>query len=504
MAIFNFFALIGQSRLKYYVETIHTSIQSQMSETPSTGPIGPKKLLRHYGWDTLIVVAMGILLYKGLFGQMFSDAPIYQCYAVAFWKGLSMLNTLPSWQCSFLTQSGTPFTSMFATIQFIQTYHLPLPLIQFVANQTPYQPFHVLPLEYPLPTIIPFMIPMIVSPSWYQAAFAISMSLVAAVVYGLLRVFRSRSAAGVFALYLVIGGWATADGRFDLVPSALTLVAILFGMRKRWNWAFAFLALATVFKFYPLVLLLPFLLTQQRESGAKWGVWHRFTPLAIFATVCVAVLIVSLCLSVADTFAPLSYFENRPFQVESPAASVLWLFNFLGYPLSLIMAYGSLSILSPLASPLSLINTILLVAGLTYIWWLQWHDSVDLATTCLLTLLIVIVTGKVFSPQYLIWLIPLAAYVGERKLKWVVAWCLLGGLTTCIFPYLYQIYLYHLLHVSDAPLFYAAIAIRNLFFFGMLVVLLCSYSRRGRAGLFFTMGDVTGVVMQLKKIVRMP
>ena len=133
MTMFNFSVLT--SRLKYY-ETLHTSVQSRTRETSVTKPKEPKKLLHRYGWDVLIVVAMGILLYKGLFGQIFSDVPIYHCYAVAFLKGLSALNTLPSWQCSSLTQSGTSFTSLFVIIQFMQRHHLPVPVIQFVAKQS--------------------------------------------------------------------------------------------------------------------------------------------------------------------------------------------------------------------------------------------------------------------------------------------------------------------------------------------------------------------------------
>jgi len=279
-------------------------------------------------------------------------------------------------------------------------------------------------------------------------------------------------------LYLVIGGWATADGRFDLVPSALTLVAILFAVRKRWNWAFTFLALATVFKFYPLVLLIPFLLTEQMESGTKWASWRRWTPLAIFAAVCMGVMVISLFLSVEGTLAPFSYFANRPFQVESPGASLLWLFNFLGNPLQPVFAYGSFSVVSPLSSPVSLIDTVLLVAGLTYTWWLQWRGKTDLVVSCLLTLMIIIFTGKVFSPQYLLWILPLAAYVWERNPKWIAAWCLLGGLTTFIFPYLYTFYLGDFNEVSTAPFFYAVIAIRNLFFLCMIVSLLLSSSRK--------------------------
>src|SRR5207249_516415 len=134
----------------------------------------------------------------------------------------------------------------------------------------------------------------------------------------------------------------TADGRFDLVPSALTLVAGICGVQKRWNWAFAFLALATVFKFYPLVLIVPFLIAQQLQSRDRWYVWRRFAPLATFVAVSGAVVAVSLFLSVEGTLAPLSYFENRPFQIESASASVLWLLSFLGYPLHTVFTYGSL------------------------------------------------------------------------------------------------------------------------------------------------------------------
>lgn len=455
-----------------------TKVLPSIAKVTKTKQQKARNLLHRYGLDILIVLAQGILLYKGLFGQVFSDVPLYQCYAVAFWGGIHAFNTLPVSQCAFLTQSQAPFIATATLMQWMQTHHLPVFLIHFLASQNPDHSFHALPHEYPLPSLIPFILPLIVPPHWYQVAFAILMSLVASVIYGLLRYFRSRQAARACALYLVIGGWAIADGRFDLVPSAFTLVAIIFGVRKRWNLAFAFLALATVFKFYPLVLLLPFLVAQQREYDKAWTNWRRYTSLAVFAAICTAIMAVSLLLSIEGTFAPFSYYGNRPFQVESVAASVLWLSHLLGYPLFSAYAYGSLSLISPLSTQLSFINTALLAAGLVYTWWLQWRGKVDLAAACLLTFLIVIFTGKVFSPQYLLWIIPLAAYVGECRRKWVLAWCLLGGLTTYIFPYLYMLYMYHFPTISDAPLFYPAIAVRNLVFLRIIISLLVSYSRR--------------------------
>ena len=479
------------------VETAQIETQPSHVEAVKTGPEEPANLLHRYGWDMLVVLAMGIALYIGLFGPMFSDVPNYQCHALAFWKGLlPALTTRPSWQCSFLLYPQGLSISPNVLIQWMLAHHLPMSLIRLVGSQAPGSPLHTLPDVYPLPALIPFSLPLLIAPpDQYAVVYAISMALLAAVIYGLLRFFRSRGAAGVYARYIVIGGWATAAGRFDLIPSALTLVAILFGVRKRWNWAFACLALAVVFKFYPLVLLFPFLLAQQLGSGEKRISWRRFAPLAVFAAICLVVLAVSLRLSVVGTIAPLTFFANRPFEVESTGASLLWLFHFLGYPLSPTGAYRAFDVLSPLSSQVSLVNMLLLGAGLLYTWWLQWRGRVDLVVSCLLTLLIVIFTGKVFSPQYLLWIIPLAAYIGEWKPRWVVAWFLLGGLTTCIFPFLYTVYWGRFNNVSDTPFFYAMIAVRNLFLLCMIVALLFSYSRKQPArGVF---GKIESSLMPL-------
>jgi hypothetical protein len=480
------------SRVEFLHESPSHAVGGSSQSTPglmTSQEIAPKNLrvkglqdslkalrnfLYHYGWHVLVVLAMAYLLYVGVSWAGPADLTLYECYAVAFWGGLPALKTLPSQQCLFLTTT-TPSTFL----EQMRAYHLPAHLIDVAASQSPNLPLHALPHEYPLPTMIPFTLAMIAPHDWYQMAFAIWMSLVAVGIYELLRRFRSSWAAIVCALYLVIGGAGTADARFDLIPSALTLVAIISGLHKRWNLAFAFLALATLFKFYPLVLIIPFLLAQQLGSGEKWNSWRRFTPLAVFAALCVMVMSVSLSLSIEGTVGPFSYFEDRPFQVESAAASVLWGLSFLGYPLHFVASYGSLNVLSPFASQLSSIDTVLLGAGLMYVWWLQWRGKADLVVSCLLTLLIVIFTGKVFSPQYLIWIIPLAAYVEERNPKWIVAWCVLGGLTTYIYPYLYLLYWLPLTwNMTHAPLFFSAIAIRNLVLFCIIVSLLLSYSRK--------------------------
>ena len=114
-----------------------------------------------------------------------------------------------------------------------------------------------------------------------------------------------------------------------------------------------------------------------------------------------------------------------------------------------------------------------LIASIAYTWWLQWRGHLDLAMTCLLTLLTVIVTNKVFSPQYLIWVIPLAAYIGQSNCRWLLFWTAVGLLTSWTYPYLYAMASGFTL-VTYIPLFYPVTATRNFLLLGFIFALLMS------------------------------
>ena len=147
---------------------------------------------------------------------------------------------------------------------------VPASIIQLAESQNTSGSFRNLPYEYPLLSIIPFSLGLIAPTTWYQVAFAIWMLLLAAIIFWVLSKTRSTSAAIAFAFYLVIGNWGSAAARFDLVPAALILGSVILAARTKWKWAFALLALATVFKFFPVVLVIPFLIAQQKQYSEKW------------------------------------------------------------------------------------------------------------------------------------------------------------------------------------------------------------------------------------------
>ncbi len=434
--------------------------------------------------DAFVLLCMCALLYYGASWQysiVNSDAARYQCYATAFWHGLPAVQTLPAMQCPFLTQptSDTTALTQEMLLDQMRAAKLPAPLLAFVARQSPAQPLHSLPGEYPLLTLIPFSLALL-APPVYQIAFAFEMILLASVLFLFLLHWKSRSAAYVYAFYIVVGAWSTAAGRYDVVPALLCFIALLSALRTRWNWAFALLALATLSKFYPLILLLPFFIAQQRTLQGVWYRWKRWQPFAVFVAVSLLVMSLSLLLSVTGTLSPLSYFGYRPVQIESLLSSLTWLVSLLGETkLSFAYTFGSLNVLSSnvaLSSALSLLVMLLLAAALLFTYWLQWIKKIDLATASLLTLLIVMVTGKVFSPQYLLWIIPLLAYIGERRLVWVVCWGLIGSITSAVFPYVYN--QLPILLVPTIPLFYPLTTLRNLLLLAFIGYLLFSSARK--------------------------
>lgn len=429
--------------------------------------------------DIIILLLLAGLLYYGAIQVMFrpdTDAVRYQCYSVAFWQGWSGFRNLPLGLCTFMIYSGNELmaTSQRELLYLMQQRGLPAGLIHFVAAQSLNQPYHSLPYEYPWPALLPFSLGLVAPAQWYQVAFAIGMLLVAGCIYFVLQYWRSRGTALAYALYLVAGGWATVAARFDIVPAALTLFAMVCAVHKRWNWAFALLALAAVLKVYPAILLVPFALALQRGTQGKWYRWRRWLPIGIFVGICILAVVISLLLSVVGTLVPLGYFDYRPIEIESLSASMLWVFSLLGKtPLGYAGSFGSLNALSPLASNITSRMMVLLVVGLLYTWWLQWRGRIDFAMACLLTLLIVIVTGKVFSPQYLLWVIPLVAYVGQSNRWWLLFWTLIGLLTSWIYPYIF-----HMIPHLYTSLFYPVTAARNFLLLGFILSVLIVVSCR--------------------------
>ncbi len=423
-------------------------------------------LAREGAMAYLPIIVVVILMFMGAswqFTWLHTDDARYQCYSLTFWLGGGAAKLLPGVQCAYLPHSA---------------------LLQ--------PPFHALPLEYPPLTLLVFTPALLAPLVYYQMTFAILMALVAVFIYWLLLGYAPRGAALVFAGYMLIGAWATAEARFDLVPAALTLLCVMAAGRKRWTYAYIALAFAFLLKIYPLLFLPALFIAEQQDaqrfhtpqgpvtpaslSGEVWqtlrGIrrWRWKNTLIFFAILLGVTGFFALLDFQGAVLSQLSYFANRPVQVESTASPILFLATHFGVAGHTVYTFGSINIVSALGGPVALVFDALLVLGYLYTIYLQWRGKLEITQAFIVILLIFIVTGKVFSPQYLIWLIPLLVYSRAYDRFWLITWGLMSLLTTIIYPYLYTRTLNGLL-APYLPGFIESVAARD----ALLVFLTLAY-----------------------------
>ena len=413
----------------------------EMTEKQLSGEA--KKVLVKF-WDRLLarqgiiaylpIIVSIILLFLGDSWEYFQvHAPVtrYACYSLTFWLGGSAVHLYPPLaHCNYLP--GATFT---------------LP------------PFHALPLEYPPFSLVLYSLALFAPLHYYTIAFAILMALTTLSIYWLLLRHGPRGAAMAFTIYLVIGAWGFALGRFDLAPAALTLLCVIAAERKRWTFAYIALAFAFLLKIYP-ILFLPALFIAEQQNARRlytpqqpltlasfpaelWQTlrdirrWHWKNTIIFFAILLAVTGFFALLNFQGAVLSQLNYFADRPVQIESTGSPILFLAAHFGYPVKLVFSFGSSNVISELGRSVEFFLDALLVLGYLYVLFVQWRGKLDVTQAFIAILLVFIVTGKVFSPQYLIWLIPLLAYSGAYNRSWLIIWVPISLLTIYIFPYLY-------------------------------------------------------------------
>jgi hypothetical protein len=325
-------------------------------------------------------------------------------------------------------------------------------------------PLRSLPLEYPPLSIVAFSLTLLPPLPDYITVFALWMLALLAVTYLGFRRFESLRAADVFIVYSVVGGLSTLLGRFDLVPAALTVAAYWAVRHRRFDLAYVLLAAGTLIKLYPLFLIPIVMVEQWRQLGSPklWAMPPRplLRSLGIFAALTLAGFAVARALNPDGWLSAFTYNTLRPIQVESVPATILWMGSWIGAPAWPDHSFHSFNMVGPLESPLGVLSTLGLVGGCLWVYWRQLTGHMSFARALLCCVLVIICTSRVFSPQYLIWVIPLVVLV-ERDYD--PLWIGVCVLTTLIYPFAYRsAQLYGLATPESYPLvFLGLIAARN-------------------------------------------
>jgi len=185
---------------------------------------------------------------------------------------------------------------------------------------------------------------------------------------------------------------------WDLIAMALTALGIAAWAARRGVWAGLLLGLAVAAKFYPLVVFGPLLLLCLRT-----GQLREFAR--TFAAAVAAWLAVNLPVMI---IAPSGWATFYVFSKDRGAdwGSVWYMFEYFNLP---VIGNSQLSALNKL-SAVFLIVAVAAIAVLA----LAAPRRPRLGQLCFLVLAAFLMTSKVWSPQYVIWLVPLAVLARPR------------------------------------------------------------------------------------------
>jgi hypothetical protein len=298
-------------------------------------------------------------------------------------------------------------------------------------GQVPYRDFTV---EYPPAALPVFLVPALGEGRYgrrfegLMAAFGVGCVLLVAAVSSSL---WAPVLIGVSPLLL----GSVMLSRFDFWPAVLTAAALALLVAGRFRLGLGTLGLATAAKLYPAVLA-PIALAHvwRTRSRREAGVCA-----AAYVGVVAAIVLPFASIAPAGVWDAFWRQAGRPLQLESVGSAFLLAAHHLfGLDLTMESSHGSQNLAGALPDAVAVLSTILQLAALVAIW--VWHARGPTTNERLLVasaaaVCAFVAFGKVLSPQFLIWLIPLVLLVRDR----VAAALLLAALvlTQLWFPYRY-------------------------------------------------------------------
>lgn len=357
-------------------------------------------------------------------------------------------------------------------------------------------PWRDIGIEYPPLALPTFLIPYLFArtPEGYLIAF---MAMMAVINAGLIMTTvaavaeagggrREQLGAGaLIAAAPVLIGAGTAVSRYDLWPTLLVAIALLAMLRGNTRWSAGALGAGAAAKIWPGLMLLPVLALAYRRGGRP-ELTRAAAMAVIFGGLPFAIAFAIGGDGFIDSF---EYHLRRPLQIESLGSVLLvsmWRFAGIGGPLQDEVSFGSFNPEGPGVTLMTGISEVLSLSLILIASFLGARRVIsvgndDQATRAAIrfgfaAVLALVAFGKVMSPQFLLWLLPLPFLLTGKR--WLIAGVILAaiGLTGVLFLDYYRF-------VKEMePLWTAIFLFRNLVLAGLaLWMVFAAQRRRARA-----------------------
>jgi uncharacterized membrane protein len=257
-------------------------------------------------------------------------------------------------------------------------------------------------------------------------------------------------------------------GRYDLFPTLLMSLAVAAAIGGQPMRSGIWLGLGVAAKIYPIVLLPILSIYYLMMKGYR-------LLLKVFVGVIIAIclsLVPFLHIGMEQFLSFLDYHRLRGLQIESIPAGIILLGHVLGAThVTVTYNFGAFHLISSISDNilnwLPILSALAFTAVVVNCLFLFRHElkqtgSVTNETLliCLMSMLLVfIVSGKVFSPQYIGWLLPFAPFLRRQQ---IVLVAIIFVMTIAIYPFNYD----NLLALKTSPIL--LLNLRNFLMIGLL------------------------------------
>ncbi|MFE1836917.1 glycosyltransferase 87 family protein [Streptomyces sviceus] len=242
------------------------------------------------------------------------------------------------------------------------------------------------------PALLPFLE---YTQAFFLVAFAADLAVLLLLLYAGLRDGRRLRGAWVWVAGVPLLG-PTVYSRYDVMVTAVAVAAVLAAARHP-KAAGALVGFGAMLKVWPALILV--------------GIRRR----SVWASAAVTTLVVAGVFSVAmpGAFAFLTFQRERGTEVESLGSLVFHIARHHGWNGSVLLNYGSVEFLGPWVTLVS--TAALTLTGMAFGMLLLWRltatrfEAHTAADAALVAVLMFTTTSRVISPQYMVWLVGLAA-----------------------------------------------------------------------------------------------
>ncbi|GAA2443702.1 glycosyltransferase 87 family protein [Streptomyces macrosporus] len=263
--------------------------------------------------------------------------------------------------------------------------------------------------QYPPAAALAILSPALLPFLDYPAAFYVLACAADAATFALL-LYASRRAPESARRYRYAGAWVWVAGmpllgptvyaRYDLMVTAVAVAALL-ALARSPRVAGALAAFGALLKVWPALLLVG--TPRGRVTRIVWG---TAAAVALLLTAAFAV-------AMPGALDFLTHQRDRGTEVESLGALVFHVARHFGWEGQVLLNYGSVEFLGPYVDTVSTAAVVCTAASFGWLlWWrlraVEWTESTA-ADAAFAAVLLFTVTSRVISPQYMVWLVGLAA-----------------------------------------------------------------------------------------------